>query len=110
MESPGGSREVGAARRAELAAFLHASRASVDPVSVGFATGRRRVSGLRREEVASRANISLSWYLKLERGYDVSVSLDVVDAIARALQLDAEGHRHLRRLSGHLAPRLDTSG
>ncbi|GAY07402.1 putative DNA-binding protein [Pseudonocardia sp. N23] len=61
----------------------------------------RRVHGLRREEVAERAAISLDYYVRLEQGRNDSPSTQVVDALARALQLDEDGARYLRELAGH---------
>jgi transcriptional regulator with XRE-family HTH domain len=65
--------------------------------------GRRRTRGLRREEVAERAGISTDWYVRLEQGRAVKPSHQTVEALARALQLDAQDHAHLRRLVGHSA-------
>ena len=95
-----------AARRAELAAFLRARRADVHPEDVGmeFYRGRRATPGLRREEVAAAAGVSATWYTHLEQGRPAEPSAQVIDAIARALRLDAESHRHLRRLAGLAAP------
>lgn len=72
------------------------------PEAVGLANGRRRrTPGLRREEVAERAGISTDWYVRLEQGRTVSPSNTTVDALARALDLDAQEHAHLRTLAGH---------
>src|ERR671928_1936245 len=71
-------------------------RAAVTPDRVGLpAGGRRRVSGLRREEVALLAGISVEYYIQLERGKVRGVSEDVLAAVARALQLDDVERRHL---------------
>jgi transcriptional regulator with XRE-family HTH domain len=97
-----------AARRAELAAFLRACRARLDPVDVGLtegsASGRRRTPGLRREEVAQLSGVGVTWYTWLEQGRDISASVQVIDAIARALLLTGDQHRHLRELAGLRAP------
>ncbi len=88
--------------RADLAAFLRARRAAVTPESVGYAPGaRRRTPGLRREEVALLAGVSVSWYTWLEQGRSINVSVDVLDALARTLQLDPVERRYLRDLAGH---------
>ena len=98
-----------AARRAELASFLRARRADVHPEDLGLDPfpGRRNTPGLRREEVASAAGVSMTWYTWLEQGRPADPSPQVIDAIARALCLDAESHRHLRRLAGLIAPEPD---
>jgi transcriptional regulator with XRE-family HTH domain len=87
-------------RREELAAYLRARRAQLDPDVVGLASGsRRRVRGLRREEVANLAQVSYSWYTRLEQGQDVHATAEVIDSIAVALRLTDDEHRHLRRLA-----------
>lgn len=98
-----------AARRAELATFLRARRADVRPEDLGLDPfpGRRNTPGLRREEVASAAGVSMTWYTWLEQGRPADPSPQVIDAIARALCLDAESHRHLRRLAGLTTPEPD---
>ncbi|WP_280302458.1 helix-turn-helix transcriptional regulator [Nocardia neocaledoniensis] len=91
-------------RRAELAAFLRAQRGRLRPADVGLPAdlepGRRRTPGLRREEVADLAGVSLTWYTWLEQGRRIDTSSQVADALARALRLDEAKHRHLRRLAG----------
>jgi transcriptional regulator with XRE-family HTH domain len=89
-----------ALRTAAFATFLRARREQIDPEDFGLRRGGRRVAGLRREEVAYLAGVSNTWYTRLEQGADVSPSADVVDAIARALRLDEDEHRHMRRLAG----------
>jgi transcriptional regulator with XRE-family HTH domain len=95
-------------RRDELAAFLRARRAQLRPADVGLTPhgepGRRRTPGLRREEVAELAKVSVTWYTWLEQGRTVSASEQVIDALARALRLDPDHHRHLRGLAGLTAP------
>lgn len=87
-------------RRSELAAFLSARRAALAPEQVGLRSGsRRRVRGLRREEVANLAGVSYSWYTRLEQGRDIHATAEVIDSIADALQLTHDEHRHLRRLA-----------
>src|SRR4051794_9789062 len=74
--------------RSDIRDFLATRRARITPQKAGLATyGRRRVPGLRREEVAMLAGVSTDYYAKLERGNLAGVSDSVLDAIARALQL-----------------------
>ncbi|MEV4109753.1 helix-turn-helix transcriptional regulator [Nonomuraea sp. NPDC049695] len=88
-------------RRAELSAFLRSRRARVSPDEVGLrSTGRRRVPGLRREELAQLAGVSVDYYVRLEQGRAPGVSAEVLDAVANALRLDAAERAHLRDLSG----------
>ncbi|RWZ46186.1 XRE family transcriptional regulator [Labedella phragmitis] len=83
-----------------LGEFLHARRELVHPEEVGLPVGqRRRVAGLRREEVASLAGISTEYYVRLEQGRDRHPSEQVVDAIADALRLDVESKRHAFELA-----------
>jgi transcriptional regulator with XRE-family HTH domain len=84
----------------ELSDFLRRARASVDPSRVPLpADGRvRRVAGLRREEVAFLAAVSTDYYTRLEQGRRINPSQSVLDAIARALDLDAAGRAHLGNL------------
>lgn len=83
-----------------LGQFLRARRERVRPEDVGLqATGRRRVAGLRREELAALAGISIDYYVRLERGRDRHPSSVVVGALARVLQLDAAGTAHLHELA-----------
>jgi len=81
----------------EIREFLTTRRARVTPERAGLRAygGRRRVSGLRREEVALLANISVEYYTQLERGNVRGVSEDVLEAIARALQFDEVERTHL---------------
>jgi transcriptional regulator with XRE-family HTH domain len=96
----------GQARREELADFLKARRAALQPVDVGLAGGgRRRTPGLRREEVAAIAGVGTTWYTWLEQGRDVRASLDVLEALARALKLTTAERAHLITLGrGEQAP------
>jgi hypothetical protein len=83
-------------RRAELADFLRSRRAVLRPEDVGLpAGGRRRTPGLRREEVAALAGVGTTWYTWLEQGRDVRASLDVLEAISRALRLTNAEQSHL---------------
>jgi transcriptional regulator with XRE-family HTH domain len=82
--------------------YLRARRELVRPEDVGLpdpGNGRRRVPGLRREEVAMLAGVSADYYVRLEQGRDQHPSEQVLDALARALQLDEHGAAHLRRLA-----------
>lgn len=83
-----------------LGGYLRLRRGLVRPEDVGLPERRRRrVSGLRREELAQLAGISVVYLSRLEQGYDQHPSEQVVDALARALLLDAEATEHLHRLS-----------
>jgi len=83
-------------RREELADFLRKRRAHLKPEDVGLpAGGRRRTPGLRREEVAALAGVGATWYTWLEQARDVRASLDVLEAIARALRLTPAERTHL---------------
>ncbi|HEY5197959.1 MAG TPA: helix-turn-helix transcriptional regulator, partial [Solirubrobacteraceae bacterium] len=99
---PNGSEQ----RRAELADFLRRRRAGIQPETVGLPSGgRRRTPGLRREEVAQLAGVGATWYTWLEQGRDVRASLDVLEAIARALRLTPAERGHLILLGrGEPAP------
>ncbi|MFE6174628.1 helix-turn-helix transcriptional regulator [Streptomyces sp. NPDC056464] len=82
-----------------LGDFLRARREALKPHDVGLPEhGRRRVPGLRREEVALLAGVSSDYYIRLEQGRENSPSPQVLDAVARALKLDAEATAHLHRL------------
>jgi transcriptional regulator with XRE-family HTH domain len=78
-----------------LGAYLKDRRAKLDPAALGFPADRRRTKGLRREEVAQRANISPTWYTWLEQGRGGAPSADVLDRIARALMLTEVEREHL---------------
>jgi transcriptional regulator with XRE-family HTH domain len=78
-----------------LGSYLRDRRARLDPAALGFAAGRRRTPGLRREEVAQRANISPTWYTWLEQGRGGAPSPDVLNRIARALMLTDIEREHL---------------
>jgi transcriptional regulator with XRE-family HTH domain len=93
-------------RRAELADFLKKRRAAIQPEDVGLQNGsRRRTPGLRREEVAQLAGVGSTWYTWLEQGRDVRASLDVFEALARALKLTPAERIHLILLGrGEEAP------
>ncbi|WP_157450137.1 helix-turn-helix transcriptional regulator [Bradyrhizobium sp. ARR65] len=78
-----------------LGAYLRDRRAKLDPAALGFPLARRRTPGLRREEVAQRANVSATWYTWLEQGRGGAPSADVLDRIARALMLTEVEREHL---------------
>lgn len=85
-----------------LGTFLRDRRMRLDPASFGFQQGRRRTPGLRREEVAQRANISPTWYTWLEQGRGGAPSADVLDRIAKGLMLTEPERDHLHILAfGH---------
>ncbi|KUJ55845.1 XRE family transcriptional regulator [Streptomyces sp. NRRL F-5122] len=89
----------------ELARFLRARRIQVTPEQVGLpmGPGLRRTPGLRREELATLAGVSIDYYTRLERGKETRPSPAVVDSLARALRLETDEHRHLRRLAARAA-------
>lgn len=84
----------------DISEFLTSRRAKLTPADIGLPDfgGRRRVPGLRREEVALVAGVSSEYYKRLERGNALGVSEAVVDGISRALQLDEAEHAHLNDL------------
>ncbi|MET8138518.1 helix-turn-helix transcriptional regulator [Streptomyces sp. NPDC005251] len=88
-------------RRAELSEFLRSRRARLKPEDVGMPDfGRhRRVPGLRREELAQLAGVSVAYYTRLEQGNGRNVSAEVLDSIARALRLTDAEHNHLTHLA-----------
>ncbi|MEV1068954.1 helix-turn-helix transcriptional regulator [Streptomyces sp. NPDC050263] len=88
------------APRRELAEFLRTRRTRLRPADVGLEPGpRRRVAGLRREELALLAGVSSDYYQRMEQGRDVRPSEQVLDALARALNFSAEESRHLHSLA-----------
>jgi transcriptional regulator with XRE-family HTH domain len=78
-----------------LGAYLRDRRERLDPSALGYPAGRRRTPGLRREEVAQRANVSATWYTWLEQGRGGAPSDEVLDRIARALLLSEVERQHL---------------
>lgn len=85
----------------DLREFLRTRRARISPQQAGLPPfpGVRRVPGLRREEVAQLAGVSVDYYVRLERGRGTSISTSVLDAVARALQLDDVERQHLFALA-----------
>lgn len=95
----------GMEQRAEIRDFLSSRRARLTPAQVGLPTsGRRRVPGLRREEVAVLAGVSTEWYIRLEKGHISGVSEDVLEAVARALELDEDERTYLFDLARAARP------
>jgi len=91
---------------AEFGQFLRVMRARMRPEDLGLPTTStaRRVPGLRREEIAQRAGVSTDYYTRLEQGRQIRPSQAVVDAVARALQLDATERAHLLDLLHNCPP------
>jgi len=87
--------------KGRLGDFLHTRRSQVRPGDVGLATygDPRRVPGLRREELARLAGVSVSYYTRLEQGHSLNASPEILDAIAGALHLDDAERRHLHDLA-----------
>ncbi len=92
-------------RRLALGDFLRSRRARLSPAAVGLpARSRRRTAGLRREEVAELANVSVAWYVSLEQGRDIHPSEQVLENLAQALMLSPEERRHLFLLAEKRMP------
>jgi len=95
----------------DLAGFLRTRRSRVDPAAVGIPTdSRRRVEGLRREEVAHLSGVSVDYYVRLEQGRATQPSEQVLDALARVLGLDATERGHLDRLARQRRRRAKAPG
>src|SRR5664279_5741029 len=96
------------ARRRELRTFLMECRARLSPdqVDIGSPAGRRRVPGLRREEVAQLADISTAWYTLLETGREIRVSPRMLDRVAAALRLNDQERLYLFSLALDELPTL----
>ncbi|HEY6849318.1 MAG TPA: helix-turn-helix transcriptional regulator [Terracidiphilus sp.] len=98
-------------RRRELADFLRARREGLSPERIGLPlTRRRRVPGLRREEVAEAAGISTAWYTYIEQARDLNLSPATLGRIGLALHLNGEERDHLFQLAGHAAPLQEDQG
>ncbi|WP_405582440.1 helix-turn-helix transcriptional regulator [Streptomyces sp. NBC_01092] len=96
--------------RAELADFLRRGRARLAPSDVGLAPGaRRRTAGLRREEVAQLAGMSVDYYTRLEQARGPRPSRQMLTALARALRLTADERDHLFHLADEEPPRRETA-
>jgi transcriptional regulator with XRE-family HTH domain len=106
MEPPSGN-PTGAStgNRSDIRDFLVSRRAKLAPERVGLPAGRRRrVPGLRREEVAALAGVSTEWYTRLEKGHIGGVSEEVLEAVARALRLDEDERTYLFELARAARP------
>lgn len=89
-----------------VGSYVRAWRARLQPADVGLpSTGARRTRGLRREELASLAGISVDYLIRLEQGRAVNPSASVLAALARALRLDADERDHLYLVAGQAAPK-----
>ncbi|BCL82230.1 transcriptional regulator [Ktedonobacteria bacterium brp13] len=96
-------------RHHELAAFLRNRRARILPEQVGLPRGtRRRTPGLRRGEVALLAGVTPEWYSRLEQGRDIHVSVQLLESLARVLQLDTDERTHLFLLALNQPPPVET--
>jgi transcriptional regulator with XRE-family HTH domain len=94
------SHALAMAAKAELREFPKSRRDRLQPVDVGLASsGRRRVPGLRREELATLARVSVDYYIRPEQGRDLTPPESVLDAPARALRLDDTQRAHLFALA-----------
>ncbi|WP_027341352.1 helix-turn-helix transcriptional regulator [Hamadaea tsunoensis] len=94
-----------ATNRPELSAFLRAMRSRVRPADVGLPDiGRRRTPGLRRQEVAQLAAVSIDWYIRLEQGRVGVPGTAVLDAVGQALKLSAAERHHLHLIARGEAP------
>ncbi|MEW9124968.1 MAG: helix-turn-helix transcriptional regulator [Thermotaleaceae bacterium] len=92
-------------RYKEIGHFLKTRRAKISPSQVGLSTAtRRRTPGLRREEVAQLAGISITWYTWLEQGRPISVSTQVIESLSRVLLLDKQERIHLYLLANQPLP------
>jgi len=95
-------------QREQLADFLRRRREAIRPAEVGIAVGlRRRIAGLRREEVAMLAGMSVDYVVRLEQGRSSQPSTQLLGALARALRLSEDERDHLFHLAGHQPPPAD---
>lgn len=95
-------------QREQLADFLRRRRSTIRPAEVGIAEGpRRRTAGLRREEVAMLAGMSVDYVVRLEQGRSSQPSVQLLGALARALRLSDDERDHLFHLAGHQPPPAD---
>lgn len=95
----------------ELGEFLRVRRARLRPGDVGLppGTGARRTPGLRREEIAALAGLSIDYYIRLEQGKEANPGGSILDGLARAFRLNEEEHAHLYALANHAAGRIARS-
>ncbi|MFE6286186.1 helix-turn-helix transcriptional regulator [Streptomyces sp. NPDC057877] len=100
----------GSDNRSDIRNFLVTRRAKLAPEQVGLpSSGRRRVPGLRRQEVAVLAGVSTEWYTRLEKGHISGVSEEVLDAVAQALRLDEDERTYLFDLARAARPARGTA-
>jgi hypothetical protein len=105
------NKPLGGGARTALGEFLRARRRLLAPAEAGIPlTARRRAPGLRREELAMLAGISMPYYVRLEQGQDRRPSPQVVDALGRALRLDDETFAYFKRLAGQVPPETCSPG
>lgn len=102
--------KASAAQQRELGVFLASRRARAHPGDFGLAPGRRRTPGLRREEVAVLAGLSVSWYTWLEQGRDIHPSADALARLSNVFRLDRVECAHLFALASLPAPAVPTEG
>jgi transcriptional regulator with XRE-family HTH domain len=96
-------------QRRELGQFLSSRRARIQPEEFGLPEGPRRTPGLRREEVAVLAGVSVSWYTWLEQGRDIQASADTLRRVSKVLKLDRVESAHLFALSSRVQSPVETS-
>lgn len=102
---PRPARDTGRVNLRELGTYLRSRRGRIRPAEVGLPAGpRRRVPGLRRDEVAQLAGASVDYYTELERGRGAQPSVQMLAALGRALRLDSDERDHLFLLAGRAAP------
>jgi transcriptional regulator with XRE-family HTH domain len=100
-------KDMNSNRRTELAGFLRARRARLSPRQAGLPlTGQRRTPGLRRQEVAQLAGLSVDYYIRLEQGRGPHPSRQALSALARALMLTADESEYLFRVAGESPPQV----
>ena len=93
------------ARRGQIRELLRAARGRIDPEEIGLcAAGRRKVPGLRREDVAVLAQVSLKWYTWLEQGRDLNFSEDLLCRVSRVLRLSTCEQAYLLALTRRRPP------
>ncbi len=110
LDKPDGMTQPGGVNRPELADFLRRARARLDPSDVGLTSGaRRRTPGLRREEVAQLAGMSVDYYTRLEQSRGPRPSRQMLTALARALRLTDDERDHLFHLVGEEPPRREAT-
>jgi transcriptional regulator with XRE-family HTH domain len=88
-----------AGRAGDLSQFLRSRRAQLDPVALGLPDDKRRVPGLKREELAALAGISREYYVRLEQGRGQQMSSQMIASLARALQLGDDERAYFHRLA-----------